>query len=276
MSAYSTAVLAATPSLYWRLGETSGTNAADSSGNSRNGTYGAGCTLNQTGAMPTYDSAAPSVLFGNSTTGVITSSYAAFPQGSKRTFMGWANRAATTDFDTIFGGSTLGLFLSSAAETVNWRPDGLHSVAWGGANAWPGTAQWVHWALTYDDTALLAELFLNGSSKGQLSVTSGQGYPASGGNFTAGASGTLNPWNGNQQDVAVFPTILSAAEILSIYQAGTQASPAATKLAQKTASGGLPVMQKAATGYSYVSQKSGLNVPIAQKPIAGWTYGKQA
>lgn len=38
-TAYSDAVLADSPYLYWRFGETSGKTAADSSGNSRNGTY---------------------------------------------------------------------------------------------------------------------------------------------------------------------------------------------------------------------------------------------
>jgi hypothetical protein len=36
---YATEVLADTPIAYWRLGESSGTSAADSSGNNRNGTY---------------------------------------------------------------------------------------------------------------------------------------------------------------------------------------------------------------------------------------------
>lgn len=38
-SAFSSLVLADAPLLYWRFGESSGTTAADSSGNSRNGTY---------------------------------------------------------------------------------------------------------------------------------------------------------------------------------------------------------------------------------------------
>lgn len=223
MSAYSAAVIAARPSLYWRLGELAGSSAADLSGNGRVGTYGAGCTLGQTGAMPTWDSAAKSVLFGNSATGMITSAYAAFTQGSKRTFMGWANRAATTDSDTLFGGALLlGLFAPAAGLQTLWRPDGAHSVQWS-STAWPGLNQWVHWALTHDDAALEAELFINGVSKGVNAIVAGQGFPAAGGNFTGGASGSGNPWNGKQQDLAVFPTILSADEILSIYQAGTQA-----------------------------------------------------
>lgn len=42
-------VLADTPALYWRLGESSGTVAADASGNSRTGTYEGSYTQGQTG-----------------------------------------------------------------------------------------------------------------------------------------------------------------------------------------------------------------------------------
>lgn len=50
-SSYSTEVLADSPVGYWRLGESSGTNAADSSGNGNNGTYENTPTLAQTGAV---------------------------------------------------------------------------------------------------------------------------------------------------------------------------------------------------------------------------------
>ncbi len=48
---YNAAVLADSPLAYWRLGETSGTTAADSSGNNRSGSYVASPSLNQPGAL---------------------------------------------------------------------------------------------------------------------------------------------------------------------------------------------------------------------------------
>ena len=45
--AYADEVMADSPAAYWKLDETSGTTAADSSGNGNNGTYGGGVTLNQ-------------------------------------------------------------------------------------------------------------------------------------------------------------------------------------------------------------------------------------
>jgi hypothetical protein len=60
MSAYSDTVLADTPFLYYRLGESVGTTATDSSGNARNGTYHA--------SGVTYS--APGLLMGDANTAV--------------------------------------------------------------------------------------------------------------------------------------------------------------------------------------------------------------
>ncbi len=45
--AYADEVIADSPAAYWKLDETSGTTASDSSGNGNHGTYGSGVTLNQ-------------------------------------------------------------------------------------------------------------------------------------------------------------------------------------------------------------------------------------
>ena len=50
-AAYRNQVLADEPLAYWRLGEPSGTSAADASGNGNTGTYGGSPTLGATGAL---------------------------------------------------------------------------------------------------------------------------------------------------------------------------------------------------------------------------------
>ncbi len=50
-TSYSATVLQDSPLAYWRLGETSGTTAADSSGANRSGSYLASPSLNQPGAL---------------------------------------------------------------------------------------------------------------------------------------------------------------------------------------------------------------------------------
>ena len=51
-SGYFDLVMSHSPLGYWRLGETSGTTAADSSGNGRNGTYAGTFTLNKASLIP--------------------------------------------------------------------------------------------------------------------------------------------------------------------------------------------------------------------------------
>jgi hypothetical protein len=58
---YAAAILADSPAVYWKLNETSGTTATDSSGNGRHGTFQGGPTFSQ-GAL-TSDAGANSILF---------------------------------------------------------------------------------------------------------------------------------------------------------------------------------------------------------------------
>lgn len=223
---YPNAVAGFVPSLYWRLGESSGTNAADASGNGRSGTYGAGVTLGQTGAL--VGDANTAVSLTNTSTSVVTSTYSPFVAGSKRTFMGWAKRTATTDADTLFSDAASVVFLQLASGNENVvfqcpasNQNGLFQVTW--SAAWPGTGQWVHWALVYDANATVAELFIGGVSQGQQTVVGGTFTGAT--TFTVG--GTSNPFNGQVDEVAVFESALTARQIATIYQAGTVA-PAGT------------------------------------------------
>lgn len=221
------------PSLYWRLGEPSGATAADASGNGNAGTYGAGVTLAQAGALAGGGDPDTAVALNNGATGLIQSTFFGFthilPVNSTRTFAGWAWRNATTDADTLIGNSSasavgIGLFCASGSEDVTWQVN-VGGVAktctW--AAAWPGTGAWHHWALTYDPTAGSAELFINGVSKGTRAIQATSGsYGA--GTFVAGAtvvsSTTVsNPWNGKIDEVSVFPYVLSAAQVSAIYAA---------------------------------------------------------
>lgn len=250
-------VLGYSPSLYWRLGEPSGTTINDASPNGNGGTAGAGVTLAQTGAYS--QDASTSALFNNTATAIVTATaFKPFATNSQRTYMGWANRAAATDADAIFAssdGNTL-LTILSASNSMTFRPRAVN-VQW--SSAWPGTGQWVHWALTYDDSALAAELFINGVSKGVLNPASGYGLSSSL-VITLGSASSAT-WNGNMQDFAVFNRILSSGDINAIYN-GTKAE-------------GMPVMQKAGNGWTYVGGKTGgTATPIAQKTVSGWTKVK--
>jgi hypothetical protein len=68
---YSALVLSGSPAGYWRLGETSGKNAADSSGNGSNGTYNGSFALAQAGALA-FDPDTAVTLGTSSSSGNVT------------------------------------------------------------------------------------------------------------------------------------------------------------------------------------------------------------
>lgn len=221
-SGYAAAVLAAGPSLYWRLGEPVGAaTAQDASGNGNTGSYGVGVTLGQTGAL-TGDSDT-AAAFDNTTQALVAAAaYQPFAAGSSRTFMGWAYRTATTDEDTLFGAhgaNPVRLSVASGSNDVVFNT-GANLQTW--AAAWPGVGQWVHWALTYNDATRVAELFIDGVSKGQLTVATA--YSENADVFWAGAyeRGAFAPttWRGSLDEIAVFPSILAAATITTIRNGG--------------------------------------------------------
>lgn len=218
---YAGAVLAQNPQLYWRLNEKSGTTAADLSGHQHVGTYGSSVTLGGTGAMSSDPNTSAS--FNDTNTAFVSSTYVPFATGGSFTVMGWANRAATTTLDDLFVGSVgsglTALSIGSAGEGVTFRANAA-SVVWN-TPGWPGLSQWVHWALTYNDATLTAELFLNGVSQGTRTLASGFAGGA-GGNFILSSSfGTTNAWSGSMQDAAVWPSVLPSATIAQIYQNST-------------------------------------------------------
>lgn len=214
--AYTAVVLADTPLLYWRLGEAAGAGvAADASGNGRTGTIGAGVTMGVAGAL--LSDADTAAALNNSSTGVITSAFAPFAAGSSRTFELWINRPAATDADGAWSGDGANAAVfecesgASAANVVFWS-NGSTATQWTGVL--PGTGQWIHLVLTYNDSTKAAELFVNAVSQGVLTAA---GYGASPGNFRAGRSS--GPFNGAVDEIAVYGSILSPARIAAHYAA---------------------------------------------------------
>lgn len=225
-SAYAAEVLADSPALYWRLGESSGTTAQDETANNRDGTYGSGVTLGTAGAL--VGDANTAVSLDDTLNGRITSSYNPFANGSQRTFEGWAwrNSIASGNFDALFGGQIGGnvspaFYLEANNQNVRFVPvaSGSESV-W--TAAWPGNAQWVHWVLTFDEPNDVAELFINGVSQGTRTET--EQYSATPGDFQVGAlrnGPATDPFNGRMDEIAIYGSILSSARVLAHYEAGT-------------------------------------------------------
>lgn len=224
-SGYSAAVLADTPALYWRLGESSGPTAADASGNGRTGTYGAGVTFSQTGAIS--GDANTAILFTNATTSSVAATYSPFTNGTSRTFEGWFKRNNSTGDDALFasdGANLVYLRIDAGGTTVRFDPNASAGTSFTWTSAWPGNGVYVHWVLTFNETTDVAELWINGVSKGTVAAT--DAYGASPGNFRAGcdSAGNAGTPDGYSDEVAVYTSILTGTQILNHYNLGIGAA----------------------------------------------------
>lgn len=226
---YSTYLLANfSPTLYWHLGETTGTTATDSSGNGNDGTYNSGTSLGVAGAIANYSDKAVDL---NGSTGLVSAPvYNPYTAGSSRTFEGWAWRDSSAAISALIGAtagngtnSRPSLNIAAGNGNVTWLPnEGAAGVTW--TAAWPGNDQWVYWALTYNDATGNAILYINGVSLGQL--TSANLFPGTNTTMTfelgANRGGTgLNNFDGKMDEVAIYTNVQAASAIKVRFQIGT-------------------------------------------------------
>lgn len=217
---YSSEVLSDNPLAYWRLGETSGTSAADSSGNARTATYNPGATLNAPSLISDTSNGAVTL---NGTTGVVSLAY-----GS------WMN--PTTGFTAeawIKLSSTAGGYVMGRWDTGNTQ---FIMVAGGDGNIYAtynisGTQRDViapysnvagvktYVAMTYDGTT--AKLYLNGTLANSGAYT-GALNSTSVAPFYIGriSSSSSAFFAGTVDEVALYPTALSAGRVTAHYSAG--------------------------------------------------------
>jgi hypothetical protein len=216
MGFYSQTILQDSPIAYWRLAELSGTSAADSSGNSRTGTYHS-CTLSLAGAIAADNN--PAASFDG------TSSYVDCPSlapGAHFSVEAWgyktasgtaaiaAQGTAAVDQETFYFRLGSGSGFTTAAST--YQEITLADVS---LNAWH------HHVLTYDGSTLRyyldGVLTTSGAASGTPQTLSNHCIIARMGDFSA------QYWPGKLDEVAVYSAALSAARIAAHYQAGTAA-----------------------------------------------------
>jgi hypothetical protein len=221
------------PSLYWRLGESSGTTIADSSGNGRDGTIsGAGYVLNQAGAPNSAVSGGNgSMEFTGNTATHVDAAYdpwpTAGPTAGARTVTGWALLDALSgQHRAIMVGSTDNTNNTLFFRQLNTSADGAFDFDFG----FNGTTvndvnlsagQWFHWAWQIDTDNDIVRIYFNGAlANEQLGVTAG--WPALAAGFRIGKLSTASaPWDGKIDEVAIFDRMLSADEIAQQHRAGT-------------------------------------------------------
>ncbi|MFN0027846.1 MAG: LamG-like jellyroll fold domain-containing protein [Acidimicrobiales bacterium] len=217
-SSYQTEILGDTPAAYWRLGETSGTTAADTSGNGKTLTYTNGPSLGQPGALPADANTAPSFDGVNDTatrTPVVTTTL------GDVSLEAWAYRTASSTFGAILyngnsGTNGYGIILNNGScgggDKITILLGGISCAATGSSVSMPA-ATWVHIVAVRQSGTWT--LYINGVASG-----TGTTAPAApNGTTTIGGTGT-SYFGGKVDEAAIYTRALTATEIESHFQYG--------------------------------------------------------
>lgn len=233
MSAYSDLVLADGARFYWRLGESAGTTAVDAKG-TLNGTHVGGVVVGQSGALGGSGDTDKSALYGPGGAQTTVPADSRHQSLSNWTIEAWAYWNGTTGQDWAIVSHDL---TPLACSLVVLGPTGTVTAAFwnGGWYQAVDTAPmplntWAHFVGTWDGTIL--RIYRNGVQTATYTPPGGvwAAAPAGailrlGSRYDGGVS-----FQGRLDEIAVYPTALSAAKILAHYTAGTTipAGPAQT------------------------------------------------
>jgi glucose/arabinose dehydrogenase/PKD repeat protein len=217
-NSYATTVLQDAPVAYWRLGESSGTTAADSAG-TNTGTYIGGVTLGQ-----------PGVLSGDANTAVRldgTSGYVAVPDANSLdlangplTYEFWAKRTdAGTYYQLIYSKKSQGniFFLNNKLMF-----DNDSSVLIQESGATTDTA-WHHFAITRSGSGAANTRMYKDGVDVTAEVDTAHGLTSNAIPLSLGRYDSTNGlyFNGSVDEIAVYPTALSSTRVQAHFSAAT-------------------------------------------------------
>lgn len=218
-------MLHAAPLAWWRLGETSGTTAADSSGNGYTGTYVNSPTLGATGAL-TNDTGKCVDLDG--TNDHVSIPYAAALNVQGTSVSAWIKRDVDTGAVEVIYSSLNAAGTSGFELRVN-ASDKLElaqAVAGAPVATITGTTSlavgtWYHVAVSfYMTTYEPHRLFVNGEVDGYADHT-GNAQNGDTAQYIGARKGTSLFFNGKIQDVALWDQVIDAADFAWLYASGT-------------------------------------------------------
>lgn len=226
---YASTILADSPVAYWRLGDATGTTAADSSGNALAGTYHGGFTLAEPGSLA--GDSDTSVLFDGSTGYMEVPNNAAFDV-TALTLECWAKVTSVPGSSSnpwIFGradanssnnGAFLFLFGSSGTAVADFKAGGTDKTIIGATSIVGG--KWHHVAATLAGvtTGSAVKLYVDGAVDASGTIAADFAWA---GEVVRAAISTNSFWQafpGYLDELAWYGTALSSARILAHYQAG--------------------------------------------------------
>lgn len=238
---YATAVLALSPSRYYKLDESSGIVAADSSTSNVAGAYGAnsggswtGGTLGATGT----ESGVTAATF-NGSSGYVDS-VGSIPAGGATTFTwtGWVKPTTGGGYRTLYSryAGNSNRFEISLGNSGEYADDLGIVVALDTIGATTSAVLtlnvWQHVAVVYDGSqstnANRVKVYVNGVVK-TVATNGGASWPSAipsitGSGLIGARTGGGAYWDGGQNHVATFTTALSGADVAALYTASDSAS----------------------------------------------------
>ncbi|WP_165864010.1 LamG domain-containing protein [Capsulimonas corticalis] len=210
------------PTAFWKYDESSGTSAADASGNSHTGTVTGG-TWTTASKVGTHALSLAGAGYMSAASGVINTS-------SSFTVACWAelnNTSAYEDFLTVDGANVSAFYLQYNAGNgkISFNRLASDSVSAAStiaaASAAPSTGTWYHVVGVYDATAQTISLYINGALQQTASFTTpwnGTGSLLVGrGLFSGNATDYLN---GVVDNARVYNSALTAAQVSTLYSSG--------------------------------------------------------
>lgn len=215
---YQRAVLRLVPVAYWRLGESSGTSAADASGNGHTGTYVNAPTLGVAGAL-TGD-ANKAVTLNGSTQRVDAPVNDALHPGDTLSLAAWVKRSSSGTADTIIDGGT--------GDYLLWffSDDKLYFSKSAVSNLFASTATFTdtnwHFVVATKAGATIA-VYVDGVAIAGTVANATLVPTTNAPRMGATVAGT-DFFGGALDEVAIFNRALTAGEIAALYEAGTTGS----------------------------------------------------
>ena len=222
---YAAAVTGSSPDFYWRLNETSGSTAADSSASGQDGTIVTGVSLTASGS-PASTPLRDATFNGSS--GLVVAKEA---WNNPKTYSTEARfKTTTTRGGKIigFGNATTGLSTSYDREVVMLNNGRLQFATNGAVRTLAATTtaynngQWHHVVATQGADGM--KLYVDGVLAASGAATDAQnfvGYWRLGGDRTFGGTQS-NYFAGEIDEVAVYPTALTGAQVRAHYEATGQ------------------------------------------------------
>ena len=227
-SGYAGTVMGDSPSRYYRLGDASGRATVDSSGNCMDGAYSYGSSAVVGGLAGDSDGAATHPPGGGA---VGDATAGGLPGGSSaRTVEMWIKEPQTAQSGLLqYGqgcsngtGGSFALWVSNSTEVVLGDGCTSHDIS---SAIRVQDSQWHHVAVAYDGATTITA-FADGQQIGVL-TTNQLNTNLSGGDLLVGGVNNMSSFTGSLDEVAIYPTALSAAKINAHWEAGVGAGACA-------------------------------------------------